>query len=59
VQNCKIFLKNHNNYKVVFTRRKANGSAHTLARAAVSHASRTTFDVIPNYIAPIIINEMV
>ncbi|KAK2415611.1 hypothetical protein QL285_038077 [Trifolium repens] len=59
VQNYKTFLKNHNNYKVVFTRRKANESAHTLARAVLSHASRTTFDVIPSCIAPIIINEMV
>jgi hypothetical protein len=42
----------------VFTRRQANGSAHALARAALSHASRSTFDVIPSCIATIIINEM-
>jgi hypothetical protein len=59
VQNCKTFLKNHNNYKIVFSRCKANESAHILARAALSHASCTTFDVISSCIVHIIINEMV
>jgi hypothetical protein len=59
IQDCKnIYLISNNDFVVVFTTRQANGSAHALARAAISHASRSTFDVIPNYIATIIINEM-
>jgi hypothetical protein len=58
LQNCREFLKNHNNYKVVFARRQTNGRAHALARASISYASRIVFDVIPNCIATIIINKM-
>jgi ribonuclease HI len=58
IQDCKNILDLYNDFVVVFTRRQANGSAHALARAALSHASRSTFDVIPNCIATIIINEM-
>jgi hypothetical protein len=58
LQNCREFLKNHNNYKVVFARRQAKGSGHALARAAISYASRIIFYVILNCIATIIINEM-
>jgi hypothetical protein len=32
VQNCKTFLKNHNNYKVVFIRRQANKNAYIIQR---------------------------
>jgi hypothetical protein len=41
------------NFIVVFVRRQANGSAHVLARVALSHVSRVTFDVIPPCIATI------
>jgi hypothetical protein len=59
IQDCKnIYLISNNDFVVVFTRRQSNGSAHALALAALSHASRGTFDVIPNCIATIIINEM-
>jgi hypothetical protein len=37
---------------------QTNGSAYALAQAALSHASRNIFDVIPNYIAIIIMNEI-
>jgi ABC-type uncharacterized transport system substrate-binding protein len=58
VKSCRNLLQNFNNHEVVFTRRQANGSAHALARAALSHASHNIFDVIPSCIATIIINEM-
>jgi hypothetical protein len=43
---------------VVFTRRHANDSAHSLAKAVLFHVSRNIFDIIPNCIATIIINDM-
>jgi type IV secretory pathway ATPase VirB11/archaellum biosynthesis ATPase len=55
---CKSMLSIHSNYVVTFTRRQANGSAHVLARAALSHASRITFDYIPICIATLIMNEI-
>jgi ribonuclease HI len=58
IQNCRTLLHHYNNFIVVFARRQANGSAHALARAALSHASRSTFNVIPNCIATIVMNEM-
>jgi hypothetical protein len=57
IQNCRTLLDHYNDFVVVFTRRQANGSAHALAREALSHASRSTFDVIPFCIATIIMNE--
>jgi hypothetical protein len=51
-------LSIHSNYVVTFTGRQANGSAHVLARAALSHASRITFDYIPICIATLIMNEI-
>jgi len=44
VKNCRSLLQNFNNHEIVFTRRQANGSAHALARAALSHASRNIFN---------------
>jgi ribonuclease HI len=58
IDDCKSLLSNHTNYLVVFTRRQTNGSAHALARAALSHASRITFHYIPNCIATFIMNEI-
>jgi hypothetical protein len=43
---------------IVFVRCQANGSVHALARAALSHASRSTFNVTPNCIATIVMNEI-
>jgi hypothetical protein len=43
---ARMYFKIIITFVVVFTRRQANGSAHALARAALSHASRNTFDVI-------------
>lgn len=40
---CRIILSLYNNYKVVFTTRHANGSAHALAKASTTYAPRTTF----------------
>ncbi|KAK2407645.1 Ribonuclease H superfamily protein [Trifolium repens] len=57
IEDCKSMLSPHSNYVVAFTRRQANGSAHALARAALSHASRITFNYIPNYILTLIMNE--
>jgi hypothetical protein len=51
-------LSIHSNYVVTFTRREANGSTHALARAALFHASRTTFNYIPICIATLIMNEI-
>jgi hypothetical protein len=39
-------LSNYSGFIVTFTRRQANGSAHALARAALTHAFCVTFDVI-------------
>ncbi|KAK2386904.1 hypothetical protein QL285_060742 [Trifolium repens] len=58
IVDCKSMLFTHSNYVVTFTRRQANGSAHALARAALSHASRITFDYIPICIATLIMNEI-
>jgi hypothetical protein len=58
IQDCRTLLNNYNDFIVVFTRRQANGSAHTLARVVLSHASCNIFDVIPKCIASIIMNEM-
>ncbi|XP_045831364.1 uncharacterized protein LOC123922710 [Trifolium pratense] len=44
IQNCRTLLHHYNDFIVVFTRRQANGSAHALARAALSHAYRSTFN---------------
>ena len=57
IQNCRTLLDHCNDFVVVFTRRQANGSAHALAREVLSHASRSTFDVIPFSIVTIIMNE--
>jgi hypothetical protein len=57
VDDCRTILSNHSYFLVAFTRRQANGSAHALARATLSHASRVTFDVILSCITTIIMNE--
>ncbi|GAU39993.1 hypothetical protein TSUD_211140 [Trifolium subterraneum] len=54
----RTMLSNHSDFIVAFTKRQANGSAHALARAALSHASRATFDVISSCITTIIMNEL-
>jgi hypothetical protein len=58
IQNCRTLLHHYNDFIVVFDRRQANSSAHALARTTLSHAFRNTFNVIPNYIATIVMNEM-
>jgi hypothetical protein len=60
IQDCKNILDLYNDFVVVFTRRQANYNAHALAQTTLSHASCSTFYVIPNCIAIIIIiiNEM-
>ncbi|PNX90229.1 hypothetical protein L195_g046352, partial [Trifolium pratense] len=37
-------LSSYPDFVAVFARRQANGNAHALARATLSHASRITFD---------------
>ncbi|CAH9126141.1 unnamed protein product, partial [Cuscuta epithymum] len=39
LEDCKSLLATKNNFKVVFTRRKANSSAHALARKSINYAS--------------------
>jgi hypothetical protein len=58
IQNCRTLLHHYNDFIVVFARRQTNGSAHALPRTTLSHASRSTFNVIPNCIAIIVMNEM-
>jgi hypothetical protein len=58
IQDCRTLLRNYNDFIVVFTRRQVSGNAHTLAKTALSHASRNIFYIISNCIATIIINEM-
>jgi hypothetical protein len=48
----------YNNFTVVFAKHQTNGTVHALARAALSHVSRGTFNVIFNCIATIVMNEM-
>ncbi|KAK2448162.1 hypothetical protein QL285_007458 [Trifolium repens] len=58
IRHCRTLLSNYSDFVVGFARRQANGSAHALAKAALSHASRITFDFIPHCITTIIMNEM-
>ncbi|PNX66522.1 hypothetical protein L195_g055138 [Trifolium pratense] len=58
IVNCRTVLSRYPDFVVVFARCQANGSAHAPAKAALSHASRITFDDIPYCIATIILNEM-
>ncbi|KAK2379967.1 thioredoxin family protein [Trifolium repens] len=55
---CKSMLFTHSNYVVTFTMRQTNGNSHALARAALSHASRTTLDYILICIATLIMIEI-
>ena len=57
IRNCRTLLSNYSDFVVGFARRQANGSAHALAKAALSHASRITFNFIPHCITNIIMNE--
>jgi ribonuclease HI len=52
-------LSSFTNFKVKFIRRQANMVAHTLARAAISWASRCHFETLPICISDLLINEMV
>lgn len=54
LQDYKTLLSRHNNYKIVFTKRQANGSTYALTRAALSYASCNIFYLIQRCIA----NEM-
>jgi ribonuclease HI len=47
------------NFVVKFIKRQANMVAHSLARAAISRASRCTFETLPTCISSTLINEMV
>jgi hypothetical protein len=58
IRNCRTLLSNYSDFVVGFARRQANGSAHALAKAALSHASRITFNFIPHCITSIIMNGM-
>jgi hypothetical protein len=58
IDECRTILSNHSDFIIAFTRCQVNGSAHALARAAIFHASRATFYIIPNCITTIIMNEM-
>ena len=55
---CMTILSFKNNYKVVFTRRQVNDSAHTLAQTSINYAFCKTFTNIPYCIWNIIMNEM-
>jgi hypothetical protein len=54
---CKSMFSIHSNYIVAFIRRQTNSSVHALARATLTHISRTIFNYIPNYIATLIMNK--
>jgi ribonuclease HI len=59
ISSCRsLFSSNFVNSRVEFTRRQANGVAHSLAREATLRASPVTYFVIPNCIESLIINEM-
>jgi ribonuclease HI len=47
------------NFMVRFIKRQANMAAHSLARAAISWASRCHFETLPICISDLLINEMV
>lgn len=57
IAECRTILVSCNNFRVVFTRRHANDSAHALAKASTTYASCTIFDHIPNCIWNIVMNE--
>jgi hypothetical protein len=48
ISQCRTLLSFKNNYKVVFTRQQANGSAHALSQASINYAIRKTFTSIPH-----------
>jgi hypothetical protein len=58
ILSIKSLLRCNSNFEVKFSKRQANMATHTLARAAISWASRTYFNSVPRCIEPIIINEM-
>lgn len=58
LKECRAILSLKNNYKVVFARRQANGSAHALAKASTLHATRNVFRSVPSCIWNIVCNEM-
>jgi ribonuclease HI len=58
VSNISNYLSNGQNFVVKFIKRQANMVAHSLARAAISWASRCTFETIPTCISSILVNEM-
>jgi hypothetical protein len=59
ISSCRSFFSStFVNSRVEFTRRQANGVAHSLAREATLLASPVTYFVIPNCIESLIINEM-
>jgi ribonuclease HI len=52
-------LSNGQNFMVKFIKRQANMVAHSLARAAISWASRCIFETLPTCISSLLINEMI
>jgi hypothetical protein len=56
IQNFRTLLRYYNNFRVVYARHQVNSSIHAIARATLnlSHASRNTFNVIPNCIVTIV-----
>ncbi|XP_045802361.1 uncharacterized protein LOC123895940 [Trifolium pratense] len=58
ILSIKLLLQCNSNFEIKFTKRQANMTAHTLARAAISWSSRMFFHYVPRCIEPFIINEM-
>jgi hypothetical protein len=52
-------LASSSNFLVKFIKRQTNMVAHTLAMAVISWSSRSTFETLPLYITPLLLNEMI
>jgi ribonuclease HI len=59
VAHIKYCICSSQNFVVKFIKRQANMVAHSLARAAISGASRCIFENLPTCISSLLINEMV
>jgi ribonuclease HI len=58
VLQCKNLLLNNSDFVVSFVRRQANKTAHSIARAALSHPSPHVFYDVPSTLYSLIMNEM-
>jgi len=58
VANIRRILALHCKFEVKFIRRQANMAAHSLARMAMSYASRQAFDYAPLCMIPHLIYEI-